>query len=153
MRQEEKKDSRLGIVVYEIGGQLYGIPIENVVEVALLPPSFQEKNGTDESSWDGELLYRKKKIGVINLAKRFGVFTRPKYAIIVNDGQENWGILTHTITEILSQLPQSKKVSHRLPWITEVYQLEGTLVLVMDIFHLKRGFIQNEEKDSNFDRG
>lgn len=123
------------LVVFELCGEQYGLPIEQVQEIIRYG---NPRHVSTSSSWiEGVINLRGKLVPVWSLASRLGVSAgepRTSNIVIVDSADGTIGVIVDHVTEVLTidsaQVEATPSAAD--PAVSEIAKLEGRLIILLD---------------------
>ena len=138
--REVRRDLRR-CLAFRTGGELYGLPIAELAEIAKPLPTTSVPRTTDFVIGIGNV--RGVVIPVVDLAKRLRLPVRPvgptSRVLIVRSGGESYGLLVDEVHDVLSIAPEAFEpppgalAGTRAGFIAALARLGGEILIVLDL--------------------
>lgn len=139
MSDEIKAERQL--VVFDLGGEHYGVDIGTVREIILMQDITHVPN-TPESI-EGVINLRGRIVPVVDLRKRFGLtageLTKDSRIVVVDIGQVDIGVIVDAVAEVLRIPANSIEPASLVITTSDSYYLEGIanlgerLIIILDL--------------------
>lgn len=128
---QEMSSLEKGLLLFGIGSQLYAVSTDLVREVILIPPSFRKLT---EGPWDGEMVYRKRKLPLLDLLSLSGESWEGKeaYGLVFSFPWAEWGFIVSGVQEILLYQPTRLPLPEALEWVEEAFARDDEMILKMN---------------------
>jgi purine-binding chemotaxis protein CheW len=133
-------ERELQIVVLDVGGEEFGVPIMNVHEIIRMVPVTKLPNSSQFV--EGVINLRGKVIPVVDLRKRFGSVQSDQgeqcRIVVVNPNDQVVGVIVDGVSEVL-KIPTSNidpapaAVTNGADFITGIGKVEERLLILLDI--------------------
>lgn len=148
---QKKAVSTLQIIVFRLGNQEYGLPIDQIKEVVITPPI--TKVPLSASYIKGVANVRGNILAVVDLAQRlglphsndeFGVTNKHNYTLVIESEHIKMGILVKDVPNTLtindSQIDNAPKLLNDTfadkSYINAIVKLQDRLIILIDIFKI-----------------
>lgn len=129
------------IVSFELGEELYGITVEEIGEILMVPEIAVVPN--TESFIEGVINLRGNIVPITNLSKKFGLkikkIDEDSKIIVIEDGEESVGVLVDGVNEVIKleeeTIEETPEISTGIP--SEVFlgvlNFKGKMLILLDI--------------------